>query len=126
MNLELEGVFKYEPKKQRFVKSEAHLYHKIIKDYEITIPTNYRVWPTRNNITKGFLDLKNLAGILCLYLLDYKDEGTPIYLHRYNYTVEGLQKIFAHLDKEQLKQIDLSTNYKEEYNKFLKTLTSKG
>ena len=95
----------------------------IIKDYEITIPTNYRVWPTRNNITKGFLDLKNLAGILCLYLLDYKDEGTPIYLHRYNYTVEGLQKIFAHLDKEQLKQIDLSTNYKEEYNKFLKTLT---
>ena len=35
-------------------------------------------------------------GIICLYLLDYKDERKPKVNNQFDYSLTGLQKIFAH------------------------------
>ncbi|HNP66272.1 MAG TPA: hypothetical protein PKH16_00070 [Aequorivita sp.] len=96
-----------------------------IENLAIEIPVNYRPWPTRNNILRGYLHIENLAGILCLYLLDHSDFETPQVYNRFGYDLEDLQKIFIHLNKEQLNALDLKFNYRKGYNELLSILTYK-
>ncbi|QHI38051.1 hypothetical protein IMCC3317_34350 [Kordia antarctica] len=95
----------------------------IIDSLENKIPTNYRPYPTRNNLQKGYLEIKNLVSIFCLYLLDYKDEKLPKIDNQFDYTLEGLQKILAHLDKKQLKAIDNKIHCRKGFNELLEALT---
>jgi tetratricopeptide (TPR) repeat protein len=118
-NLILNGVsrdFVY-PK----LKTRVEGYKEIIDGLAVSIPTNYKETALKNNIDKyNAIHINNLTGILCLVLQDAYDNERPSNQNKFNYTLKHLQKIFAHLDTNDLKK---AQEYLPGYNELIEKLT---
>ena len=67
----------------------------------------------KSDIGNNKLELKTLTHIICVFAKAPLSNSAP---HRVEYDVTDFQKFFIHLNKEQLKAIDLKFGYRKKYN----------
>ncbi len=101
----------------------------LISELENKLPVNYKENSLRNYLKKhDYISTENLTEIICFIIDPLKeipktkpsDKSEDLNI---NHSLLTLQKIFAHFNKLQLKEIDLEHNCRKGFNELLRKLT---